>query len=216
MNAGTRNASADSRSNAAALVPALQARWRALARREQTLVLAAAGLVALALLWWVALAPALQTLRAAPARHAALDSQLQHMQSLQAEALQLQSAPRARGGDALRTLQTSITQQLGASAQLTSAGDRATVTLKAVSADALAQWLTQVRATARAVPLEAKLTRSAAPAATNARTGNGPAPGAGLLGNSAANASPTPPAVAATPAGPPRWDGTLVLVLPPA
>ncbi|WP_311221858.1 MULTISPECIES: type II secretion system protein GspM [unclassified Acidovorax] len=215
MTAVTRNAPADSSSNAAALVPALQARWRALARREQTLVLAAAGLVAVALLWWVALAPALQTLRAAPARHAALDAQLQHMQSLQAEALQLQSAPRARGGDALRTLQTSLTQQLGASAQLTTAGDRATVTLKAVSADALAQWLTQVRATARVVPLEAKLTRSAAPVAANAR----PAPGAGLLSAPAANATATPttpPAAAATPSGPPRWDGTLVLVLPPA
>lgn len=215
MNAVTRNAPADSRSNAAALVPALQARWRALARREQTLVLAAAGLVVVALLWWVALAPALQTLRAAPARHAALDAQLQHMQSLQAEALQLQSAPRARGGDALRTLQTSLAQQLGASAQLTSAGDRATVTLKAAPADALAQWLTQVRTTARAVPLEAKLTRSAAPVAAAAR----PA-GSGLLSApagitpAAGTTSAAPPAAA--PSGPPRWDGTLVLVLPPA
>ena len=38
---------------------ALRARWQALAPREQTLVLAAAGVVGLALLWWVALAPAL-------------------------------------------------------------------------------------------------------------------------------------------------------------
>ncbi|EER57544.1 conserved hypothetical protein, partial [Acidovorax delafieldii 2AN] len=37
----------------------LHARWKALAPREQQLVLAAGALVALALLWWVALAPAL-------------------------------------------------------------------------------------------------------------------------------------------------------------
>ena len=40
---------------------ALQARWKALAPREQNLVLAAGGIVALALVWWVALAPALAT-----------------------------------------------------------------------------------------------------------------------------------------------------------
>ena len=45
---------------------ALQDRWKALAPREQNLVLAAATVVALALLWWVAVAPALGTLRAAP------------------------------------------------------------------------------------------------------------------------------------------------------
>ena len=70
---------------------ALAARWQALAPREQTLVLAAGGLVLLALLWWLALAPALQTLRTAPARHAALDQQVQRMQPLQAEAQQLLS-----------------------------------------------------------------------------------------------------------------------------
>ena len=51
---------------------ALQDRWKALAPREQNLVLAAGTVVALALLWWVAMAPALGTLRTAPARHAAL------------------------------------------------------------------------------------------------------------------------------------------------
>ena len=82
----------------------LQQRWKALAPREQNLVMAASAIVALALLWWVALAPALKTLRTAPARHAALDAQLQRMQSLQAEALQLQAAPRGTPGDAVGSL----------------------------------------------------------------------------------------------------------------
>ncbi|MFT4243411.1 MAG: type II secretion system protein GspM, partial [Acidovorax sp.] len=93
---------------------ALRARWQALAPREQALVLSAAALVALALLWWLAVAPALATLRAAPARHAALDAELQRMQTLQAEARQLQAAPRAARGDAVGALRTALSQRLGA------------------------------------------------------------------------------------------------------
>jgi len=40
----------------------LRARWAALELRERRMVAIAAALVALALLWWVALAPALRTL----------------------------------------------------------------------------------------------------------------------------------------------------------
>ena len=168
---------------------ALQERWRTLAPREQNLVLAAGALVALALLWWVAIAPALATLRAAPARHAALDSQLQQMQRLQAEAQQLQSAPKTGPGDAVGALRTALTQQLGKAAQLNVVGDRATVTLKDAPADALAQWLAQARSNARTTPQEARLTRSSAAAA----------PAAVALGS-----APTPP----------RWDGSLVMALP--
>lgn len=171
-------------------------RWKALAPREQSLVLAAAAVVGLALLWWLALAPALATLRTAPTRHAELDSQLQRMLGLQAEALQLQAAPRSSAGDAVGTLRNALTQRLGAAAQLTVAGDRATVTLKGAPADALAQWLAVARSNAQAVPLEARLSRStAAPAA----------PGA-----------PPAPITLGAPAAPamPRWDGTLVLALP--
>ncbi len=215
----------------------LQARWKALARREQTLVLAAGGVLALALVWWVALAPALHVLRTAPARHAALDAQLQHMQALQAEARQLQSVPRARSGDALRALQTSLTQQLGAGAQLSSAGDRVTVTLRSVPADALARWLTQVRGTTRAVPQEARLTRSTGAESTpqagvsnsssNSSNGSGtPRPGLVAMASAGAGAAagtgptPQPPRAAnaagsAAAPGIPRWDGTLVLSLPP-
>lgn len=176
---------------------ALQDRWKALAPREQNLVLAAGALVALALLWWVAVAPALATLRAAPARHATLDTQLQRMQSLQAEAQPLQAAPPSSPGDAVGALRTALAQRLGNTAQLNVAGDRATVTLKGAPADALAQWLAQARSNARATPLEARLTRSTAAAAA--------APG------STAPITLGSPLVAM-----PRWDGTLVLALPAA
>ena len=172
---------------------ALQARWKALAPREQSLVLAAAGVVLLALLWWVALAPALGTLRQAPELHGKLDLQLQHMQRLQAEAQQLQAQPQTSPTDAVGALRAALTQRLGTSAQMNVLGDRVTVTLKGAPADAVAQWLALARTNARAVPVESRLTRSTAATPAHA----GPA----TLGNT--GAAPVP-----------RWDGTVVLALP--
>jgi general secretion pathway protein M len=139
----------------------LRARWAALAPREQALVAAALGLVAIALLWWIALAPAIATLRAADAQHRSLDAQLQAMRRLQAQARAMQSQPKQNPDEAMRQLEAAIRGQLGVSARYTIAGDRVTVTLTNTPAAALAQWLTQVRTNARAIPSEAKLTRSA-------------------------------------------------------
>ena len=171
----------------AAFVP-VQARWQTLAAREQTLLLTAAGVVGLALVWWLLIAPPLATLRQADALQRSLDAQAQTMQALQAQALALQSQPRLSRDDALRALEASIKQRLGAGAQLNILGDRVTLTLKNIPADALAQWLVQARVNARAIPSEARLVRSANPAIP-------PVPG-----------SRTPVA----------WDGTLVLSLPAA
>lgn len=142
------------------LPPLLQARWNGISRREQHLLLAALALVLGALLWWVALAPALATLRAAEAQHQSLDAQLQQMQRLQQQAKTLQAQPRMAVDDARRVLEASVKQQFGATAQMVVAGERVTVTLKGASADALAQWLAQARLNARAAPTEARLVRS--------------------------------------------------------
>ena len=138
----------------------LRARWAGLAPRERALVAAAAGLVALALLWWIAFAPALATLRAAETQHRALDAQLQHMKRLQSQARAMQGQPRQNPEESLRQLESAIRQQLGTSARHSVAGDRVTVTLANTPPAALAQWLSQVRANARAIPAEAKLTRN--------------------------------------------------------
>lgn len=140
---------------------ALRAHWAALAPRERTLVLAAAWLVAAALVWWVALAPAIATLRASPAEHRALDAQLAQMQRLRTQAQAMQALPRQDPQEATRQLEAAIQQQLGTSARYAVAGDRVTVTLANAPAAALAQWLAQVRTNARAVPAEARLTRNA-------------------------------------------------------
>ena len=161
-----------------ALAP-LQARWRGLNQREQTLVSRAALLVGLALIWWIAVAPALNTLRQSDDQQRSLDVQLQKMQILQSQAQALQSQPKISRDESLRALDASVKQSLGGSAQLNAVGDRVTITLRNTPAEALAQWLTEARVNARAIPGEARLVRNLA-----------------------------------SPAGPPVWDGTLVMSVP--
>ncbi|WP_084454989.1 type II secretion system protein GspM [Comamonas composti] len=136
------------------------AHWRGLGRREQNLVLLAAAIVGLALLWWVLLAPALQSLRSAPARHAQADAQLAQMREWQAEAEQLRAQAQPLIGDAKALLQSSLSTELGTSAQLNWLGDRAQITLKSTPAPALSRWLAQVRSNTHALPAEMKLQRS--------------------------------------------------------
>lgn len=137
-----------------------------LAPRERRAVSLAAWALGLALLWWLALAPALGTLRQAPERHARLDAQLSDMRRMAATAEALRaSAPATTPtrDEVLRTLEQATTT-LGPTAQLSVLGDRATVTLKDTAPEALAQWLAQVRVNARLTPLQASLTRAAPPA----------------------------------------------------
>lgn len=138
-----------------------QVRWRATSPREQRLLLVAFALVLGALLWWVALAPALATLKGAETRQRVLDAQWQQMQGLQAQAQALQAQPPLAPAVARGLLEASL-KTLGDTAQLSVTGERVTVTLKATSADALAQWLAQVRLNVRTAPSEARLVRNAA------------------------------------------------------
>lgn len=179
-----------------------QAWWNSLAVREQQGVGAAALLILLAVLWWVALAPALRTLAQAPAEHARLDAQLQQMAALRNQAQALQNQPRARREEAMRALEGTLRQNLGSNAQMqASGGDAVAIALRNAPAETLGDWFAQARANARALPREVHLTRSqVAPAATGATPG----------------AATPPAATAPTASGAARiqWDGTLVLSLP--
>lgn len=141
----------------------LRKHWQALAAREQRLVLLAGCVLALGLLWWLCLGPALASLRSAPARHAAVDQQLLQMQQLQQQAEPLLRASRAPVKDAQALLQSSLSAELGATAQLQWLGTQAQIRLQAAPANALARWLSQVRSNTHAVPAQAQLSRSAGP-----------------------------------------------------
>lgn len=148
---------------------ALSAYWTGLAPRERQALLLATSVLGLALVWWLLLAPALQTLRQAPAQHAALDQQLLHMQRLQAE-LPAPAAPGALPApqpDIPRSLQESVSQQLGAAAQLVLQGERAQLTLKRLPAEVLAAWLGQVRQNLQVAVVEMRLTAAKSPDKAN-------------------------------------------------
>jgi general secretion pathway protein M len=115
--------------------------------------------VAAALLWWLGLAPALAVWRASPGQRAALDTQMQHLLTLQARAKALQALPTLNATEAQRAVEDSL-KPLGAVAQLTTQMDRLTVTFQGASAQALAQWLSASRQNAHLVPTEAHLKRA--------------------------------------------------------
>jgi general secretion pathway protein M len=138
----------------------LRARWEALVPREKIMVAGASAVVLVALVWLIAVQPALNVLRGSEAQHRALDAQVQQMMVLQQQARALQSQPKLAHDEALRLLELSLRQRLGTSARLVVNGDRATVTLTGTPADALARWLTQARVDARALPSEARLSRN--------------------------------------------------------
>jgi general secretion pathway protein M len=136
----------------------IQARWAALAPREQRgLTLAAAALL-VALAWMVLLAPALRTLGGVDKQNAKLNAELERMQAMQTRATMLQSKPEVVPQDTLKALQ-SATTVLGKGASLQVAGDHATVTVKQISAQSLAPWFTPVSA-AGLSPSDVHLQRS--------------------------------------------------------
>jgi general secretion pathway protein M len=115
------------------------------------------------------------------------------LQSLQAQALELQANRNSTPTDRVAALRTTVTQQLGTTANLQVAGDRATVTLQNATAASLAQWLSQARSNARATPIEARLNRS------NASQNN-----TGLQDSGTSSPTNTTP----------LWSGSIVMQLP--
>lgn len=132
--------------------------WQGLAARERQLLAWGGVILALGLLWWVALQPALRTLAQAPSEHERLDAQLQQMQREAAEAQQLRALPPLPPEQAAAALRAA-TDRLGTKARLLLQGERATVTFTGVGSAALRDWLGEARAGARARPVEANLTR---------------------------------------------------------
>lgn len=132
-------------------------RWQALSPREQRGVSVLGALLGVLLFWSIALAPALNTLRDSDNRRAQIGHQQAHMLALQHQAQALQTRTPLSRDEALRSLQ-SLTP--GALMQLNVQGDRVSVQLKSVPAHTLANWLTQARSQAQALPVEAHLTRS--------------------------------------------------------
>lgn len=135
-----------------------QAHWQALGERERLALGGVGALLGVLLAWSLLLAPALRTLKTAPAELEQLELQLQQMQAQAQEARLLRAAPAVPPAQAQAALTASV-EQLGPAARLNLSGDRAVVTLNGIAPDKLQAWLGVVRSAARARPVEAQLTR---------------------------------------------------------
>lgn len=132
--------------------------WQALGPRERLGAQIAAAALGALLFWSVAIAPALRTLRTAPAQLDAVEVQLQDMQRLAEETRELRELPAVPMSQATQALKAA-SDYLGPTASLNITGDRAVLSLKGVSSEALQAWLIEVRSAARARPVEAQLQR---------------------------------------------------------
>jgi general secretion pathway protein M len=134
--------------------------WRARAPRERLILGAAIFLVVFAVVWMLAVQPALRTLREAPLQLDRLDAQLQNMQRLAAESKTLRNPVQISPGQAVSALKAA-TERLGEGSQITIQGDRATLTLSGVSGPALRAWLSEARSAAHARAIDVQLLRNA-------------------------------------------------------
>ena len=134
------------------------AQWQAMGERERLAIGAVGVLLGLLLAWSLLLAPALRTLKTAPAELEVLELQLQQMQAQAQEAQALRAAPPVPPDQAQAALKASV-EHLGAVARLNLTGDRAVVSVNGIAPELLQGWLGEVRAAARARPVEAQLTR---------------------------------------------------------
>lgn len=132
--------------------------WRSRARRERQALGAVAVVLGVFAVWSALVQPALRSVRAAPEQLDRLEAQLQQVQRVAAESTALRAiAPVAatQAGIALK----SAADRLGDRGRLTLQGDRATLTLTGVSAEALRAFLLEARNGARARPVDAQLQR---------------------------------------------------------
>ena len=134
--------------------------------RERLALRLMAGLLALWLVWSLTLAPAWRTLNSAPAKHAALQPQLDAMRARAAEAQALRQGENAQvpaRAQRLRALEQSTQRLLGGSAQLQATAEQVTLTLRDAAPKALAQWLQEARINARLLPIQVQLERVGEP-----------------------------------------------------
>jgi len=132
--------------------------WQGRAPRERQALVSVVVVVVLFAVWSLFIAPALRTLREAPAQLDRLDTQLQQMQRAATESVVLRSVAPVSNAQAALALKAA-SDRLGDRARLTVQGDRASIALTGVDTESLRAWLQEARSGARARPVEAQLQR---------------------------------------------------------
>jgi general secretion pathway protein M len=136
----------------------LKAKWQALQPRERQMLTGMGWALGLVLIFMVGVRPAWRTLQTAPEQIKAVDTVLDDMRRQADEVKAMRALPPVPPAQAQAALQ-SATDRLGEGAHLRVQTDRAVVTLTKVSGAQLAQWMAEVRSSARVRPTEANLTQ---------------------------------------------------------
>lgn len=142
-----------------ALRQELLARWTAMAPRERQMTQAAAAVLLLVIVVMVFIRPAWKSLQQTPDQLRDVSTQVGRMRGLAEEAQALRQQPPVPPVQAEAALKAA-TERLGATARMSMQGDRASIEFNKVMGASLADWLAEVRAAARARPLEANLTQT--------------------------------------------------------
>lgn len=141
----------------------LQLVWSHRSGRERAMLLAAAILLTGTLLWSVALSPALRTLATADKTRVTLEGQLQAMLDMQTQAKALQTQPHMGTAAVSQALLAAVEPTFGKNARLVIANNQATLTVNAVTAQALGQWLTLARVNAQSKPTVVQIAKTTSP-----------------------------------------------------
>lgn len=134
------------------------AAWRARSPRDRVALVVMALVLGLFLLWLLFIAPAVATLRSAPAQIEALDAQLSQMRGMATEARELRNATPISAAQAGLAIKAAAERQ-GDKVRLNLQADRALLTLQNASPEQLRALLVEARSAARARPVEAQLSR---------------------------------------------------------
>lgn len=134
------------------------AAWRARSSRDRTALAAMALVLGVFVVWSLLVAPALATLRGAPAQLEVLDAQLSQMRGMAAEVRELRGATPISAAQAGLAIKAAA-ERHGDKVRLSLQADRALLTLQGASPEQLRALLVEARSTARARPVEAQLSR---------------------------------------------------------
>jgi general secretion pathway protein M len=139
--------------------------------RERRLVIAALCIIALALLWWVAIAPALHTYRHSTSAHAQLDAQIAKMQALANQAQALKALPSPSNAKAKEWLDSNA-KKLSTNANVAILGNQAQMRFQNVQPQALVSWLAEARSSAGLRVLQASWNKTSSAVGTLAWSGD--------------------------------------------
>jgi general secretion pathway protein M len=140
---------------------AFRNQWAMLPIRQRIAAQWFMAVLALLVLWFLLLAPALSTLRRVRIEEPKIQVRLHRIQQEQQRAITLRKKEILTLADAKKALQQATKNDLGATAQITSIGDDSMIiTLVKAEAKNVANWLYDTRVAAHSTPSSMQLTRN--------------------------------------------------------